>query len=72
MSTQSISISFWLPTQVALLVLFYGGFAPSLPWWVVWLPSLIILAALGVVIAVFIIIVVAFVITIAIEKIRHW
>jgi hypothetical protein len=43
MST-NISIGLWLPTQAALLVLFYGGFIPTLPWWVVWLPSICLIA----------------------------
>lgn len=44
MSKTNISIGLWLPTQVALLVLFYGGILPALPWWVVWLPSLLVIA----------------------------
>ena len=48
MSKTNVSIGFWLPTQAALLVLFYGGIMPNLPWWVVWLPSLIVLGLLGI------------------------
>ena len=52
MSKTNITIGFWLPTQVILLVLYYGGILPSLPWWIVWFPSLIIIGfiALAVVI----------------------
>jgi len=42
MSGTNITIGFWLPTQVLLLVLYYGGILPSLPWWIVWFPSLIV------------------------------
>jgi len=57
MSKTNVSIGFWLPTQATLLVLFYGGIMPNLPWWVVWLPTLIILGFLA--IAVVIVILVA-------------
>jgi hypothetical protein len=46
MSTQSISVSFYLPVQIALLVLFYGNILPTLPIWLVWAPSLIIVGLL--------------------------
>lgn len=39
--TSKISISFWLPTQIALLVIYYGNIVPGLPMWLVWLPTLI-------------------------------
>lgn len=48
MSKTNITIGFWIPTQVLLLVLYYGGILPSLPWWVVWFPSLIVLGLLAV------------------------
>jgi hypothetical protein len=38
----NISISFYLPVQVALLVLFYGGIMPTLPLWLVFLPSILL------------------------------
>lgn len=49
MSKQSVSISFFLPTQVALLVLYYGNILPTLPLWVVWLPCIIVGIACAVV-----------------------
>jgi len=34
--------------QIVLLVLYYGGLiSAKTPWWVVWLPALIILACIG-------------------------
>lgn len=39
---------FWLLAQVGLLVAYYGGFAPTLPMWVVWFPSLIVVIPLTV------------------------
>ena len=44
----------WLITQVTLLVLYYGNIFSSLPWWVVWFPSLIILGIFAICIIVFI------------------
>jgi hypothetical protein len=55
MSKTEVTISFWLPTQIVLLVLFYGGIMPNLPLWLVWLPSLLVIAFF-VVIAVIIIV----------------
>lgn len=52
MSNQSVSISFYLPVQVALLVLFYGNIIPTLPWWLVWLPTILV----GAVVVIFLII----------------
>ena len=54
-STSNVSISFYLPVQVALLILFYGNILPTLPLWLVFLPTLIVLGALGVVIIVVIV-----------------
>ncbi|MFA5760337.1 MAG: hypothetical protein WC877_01090 [Dehalococcoidales bacterium] len=48
-NAQTVSISFWLPVQVALLVLYYGNIVPNLPWWLVWLPSLALLLVIFVV-----------------------
>ena len=48
MSKQNITIGFWLPTQVALLILYYGGIYPTLPWWLVWFPSLIVLGLIAI------------------------
>ena len=48
MSKQNITIGFWLPTQVALLILYYGGICPTLPWWLVWFPSLIVLGLIAI------------------------
>jgi len=42
MSTSSVTISFWLPVQAALLVLFYGNILPTLPLWLVWLPTILL------------------------------
>ena len=38
--TTTISIGSWLFIQCALLVVHYG-FNKTLPWWVLWLPSLL-------------------------------
>jgi len=47
MSTEiNLGGGLWLIVQVALLVLYYGGVYPSLPWWVVWFPSLLVVAVL--------------------------
>lgn len=54
-STQSVSISFYLPVQVGLLILYYGGIVTTMPWWLVWLPSLLVLGAIGVIIIIAII-----------------
>ena len=54
-----MSIGFWLPTQAVLLVLFYGGIMPNLPWWVVWLPSLIALGILAIAVIIIILVVIA-------------
>jgi hypothetical protein len=35
--------------QAAMLVLYYGGIFPNLPWWVVWFPFLVVAAILGIV-----------------------
>ena len=48
MEKQNITIGFWLPTQVALLILYYGGICPTLPWWLVWFPSLIVLGLIAI------------------------
>lgn len=52
MSKTNITIGFWLPTQAALLVLFYGGILPNLPWWVVWLPSLLVIASIVIILVI--------------------
>lgn len=39
-----ILISFFLPVQIILLVLFYGNILPMLPLWVVWSPCILVLA----------------------------
>lgn len=49
MSKSSVTIGFWLPTQALLLVMHYGGFVSNLPWWVVWFPSLLVLAGIALV-----------------------
>jgi hypothetical protein len=52
-----------LLAQVALLVLYYGGVYPNLPWWVVWFPYLItggIIVGALVIFAIFIIIAAVF------------
>jgi len=46
MSKVNFSIGLWLPAQVILLVLYYGNIVPTLPWWVVWFPSLLAIAGL--------------------------
>ncbi len=51
-STSNVSISFYLPVQIALLVLFYGGIMPTLPLWLVFLPTLVLLGTIGIVIIV--------------------
>ena len=48
----------WLITQAALLVAFYGGFAPLLPWWVVWFPTLFVIGVIGIVIVVFVVVII--------------
>jgi hypothetical protein len=50
----SISIPWWTLIQVTLLVLKYGGVFPKLPWWVVWFPSLVSAATLGIILLVLI------------------
>jgi len=54
MSEVHIGGGFWLITQVALLILYYGNIVPSLPWWVVWFPSLLILGVIGIIVIVMI------------------
>jgi len=58
MSNSNITIGFWLPTQVIMLVLYYGNILPSLPWWIVWFPSLIAIGGFVIVMALLIIYVV--------------
>jgi hypothetical protein len=43
---QTVSVSFYLPVQIALLVLFYGNIMPTLPMWLVWLPTLLLLGVI--------------------------
>jgi hypothetical protein len=59
MEKQNITIGFWLPTQVALLILYYGGICPTLPWWLVWFPSLLVLGLLAIFFVIMIIITIA-------------
>jgi hypothetical protein len=43
-----------------MLVLYYGGILPLLPWWIVWFPSLIVIVILA-----FSVVVMAFLVIIA-------
>jgi hypothetical protein len=54
-SVTIFSGSFFL-IQVVLLVLYYGGFVPLLPWWVVWFPTLVIGCIVGVVVVIVIVV----------------
>jgi len=50
MTDVSISGGGLLLLQVAILVLYYGTnvFSPSVPWWIIWLPTLIVLLIIGI------------------------
>ena len=47
-----------LVIQVIMLVLYYGTtvFTQTMPWWVLWLPSLIILGIIGIVVTIVVVI----------------
>jgi len=47
MTDINIGGGLWLVAQVALLVAYYGEFVPTLPWGVVWFPSLLLVAVLA-------------------------
>lgn len=34
--------------QISLLILKYGGMIPNLPWWVMWMPTIIVGVIIGV------------------------
>lgn len=50
----SVGGGMYLLVQAAMLVLYYGGFAPNLPWWVVWFPTLFVVVILVFIIIIFI------------------
>ena len=49
------SLGGWLFTQVVLFVIHYG-FDKTLPWWVLWFPTLIVVSIIAFVLAILLII----------------
>ena len=53
--TTSLGLGSWIFVQVALLVIHYG-FDKTLPWWVLWFPTLIVGVVFGIVMIIFFIV----------------
>jgi hypothetical protein len=60
MTEVSFGGGLWLVSQIALLVLYYGNVYPSLPWWVVWFPTLLLGVVIVIALVIFIIALVIF------------